>query len=196
MIRVAVSVRSAALRAALEGVVRNEPELELIEDSGEFAADVLLASDAELDVHDLGEEHAAPAVVLVARDPDAALVAGALRAGVKAVLPEDAAPGEVAAAIHAAAAGLVALQPADVEVLMAGTARPDPSRDGPVSLTPRESEVLQLMAEGLPNKQIAWRLGISEHTAKFHVATILGKLNAGTRAQAVAIGIRRGLILI
>jgi two-component system, NarL family, response regulator YdfI len=52
------------------------------------------------------------------------------------------------------------------------------------------------MAEGEANKTIAWKLGISEHTAKFHVASILGKLNAASRAEAVAIGIRRGLILL
>jgi DNA-binding NarL/FixJ family response regulator len=63
-------------------------------------------------------------------------------------------------------------------------------------LTPREIEVLRMMAEGAANKAIAFRLHISEHTAKFHVASILSKLNASTRAEAVAIGIRKGLILI
>jgi DNA-binding CsgD family transcriptional regulator len=52
------------------------------------------------------------------------------------------------------------------------------------------------MADGAANKEIAWKLGISEHTAKFHVASILGKLNAGSRTEAVAIGLRTGLILI
>jgi DNA-binding CsgD family transcriptional regulator len=56
--------------------------------------------------------------------------------------------------------------------------------------------VLRLVAEGDANKEIAWKLGISEHTAKFHVASILGKLNAGSRTEAVTIGIRRGLVLI
>jgi DNA-binding CsgD family transcriptional regulator len=63
-------------------------------------------------------------------------------------------------------------------------------------LTPRELEVLRLMAEGDANKNIAWKLSISEHTVKFHVASILGKLDAGTRAEAVAIGIRKGMILL
>jgi DNA-binding NarL/FixJ family response regulator len=62
------------------------------------------------------------------------------------------------------------------------------------ALTPRELEVLRMLADGLGNKQIGERLGISDHTAKFHVAQILGKLGAGSRAEAVAIGMRRGLV--
>jgi len=71
-----------------------------------------------------------------------------------------------------------------------------PPRDSPAGLTPRELEVLRMMAEGAANKNIAWKLGISEHTAKFHVASILTKLNASTRTEAVTMGIRRGLILL
>jgi len=64
------------------------------------------------------------------------------------------------------------------------------------SLTSREIEVLGMLAEGLANKNIAWRLGISEHTVKFHITSIFTKLNASSRAEAVAIGMRRGLILL
>jgi DNA-binding NarL/FixJ family response regulator len=63
-------------------------------------------------------------------------------------------------------------------------------------LTARELEVLRMMAEGAPNKIIAWRLGISEHTVKFHVASILSRLGASSRTEAVTIGIRRGLVLL
>jgi DNA-binding NarL/FixJ family response regulator len=63
-------------------------------------------------------------------------------------------------------------------------------------LTPREKEVLQMLASGLANKEIASRLAISEHTVKFHVASILGKFGAGSRTEAVAIGIRSGLVLL
>jgi len=63
-------------------------------------------------------------------------------------------------------------------------------------LTPREIEVLEIVSEGLSNKQIAARLNISEHTAKFHVNSILGKLAAGTRAEAVTRGLRRGLLKV
>ncbi|HXF26085.1 MAG TPA: response regulator transcription factor, partial [Bryobacteraceae bacterium] len=66
----------------------------------------------------------------------------------------------------------------------------------PEPLTPREIEVLKMLAEGLSNKLIAVDLGISEHTVKFHVNSILGKLNAGSRTEAVTTGIRRGLVIL
>ena len=64
------------------------------------------------------------------------------------------------------------------------------------ALTPREIEVLRLMADGASNKIIAHRLGISDHTVKFHVASILSKLNAGTRTEAVTLGLRMGLVYL
>jgi DNA-binding CsgD family transcriptional regulator len=82
-----------------------------------------------------------------------------------------------------------------LEPLLAASA-PVPVSAASAALTARELDVLRLVAEGDANKEIAWKLGISEHTAKFHVASILGKLNAGSRTEAVTIGIRRGLVLI
>jgi NarL family two-component system response regulator YdfI len=63
-------------------------------------------------------------------------------------------------------------------------------------LTARERDVLQMLSQGLGNKEIAARLKISEHTVKFHVASILGKLGASTRTEAVSVALRRGLILL
>jgi two-component system nitrate/nitrite response regulator NarL len=74
-----------------------------------------------------------------------------------------------------------------------------PGESGPKSrlvLTPRETEVLRLMADGASNKIIAHKLGISDHTAKFHVTSILSKLNAGSRTEAVMLGVRMGLIYL
>ena len=68
--------------------------------------------------------------------------------------------------------------------------------DAGEALTPRELEVFAMLAEGAGNKAIAWKLGISEHTVKFHVASIMSKLSATSRTEAVAIGIRRGLIML
>jgi two-component system, NarL family, response regulator YdfI len=65
-----------------------------------------------------------------------------------------------------------------------------------VALTPREIEVLRLLADGASNKLIAHKLGISDHTVKFHVTSILSKLNAGTRTEAVTLGIRMGLVYL
>ena len=78
-----------------------------------------------------------------------------------------------------------------------GAPRPTrPAVDLSEPLSPREMQVLRMLAEGLGNKEIAWQLGISDHTVKFHVASILGKLHASTRTEAVALGIRQGLVPI
>ena len=91
------------------------------------------------------------------------------------------------------AAGLVALHP-DALRRAPRPVRAEPDRAQP--LTGREIEVLGMLAEGLGNKVIAARLGISTHTVKFHVASILSKLGAGSRTEAVSIGMRRGLVAI
>ena len=83
-----------------------------------------------------------------------------------------------------------ASEPADVTLVLSGS---PPSEDD-VPLTPRELEVLALLAEGLSNKAIARRLGISVHTAKFHVGTLMDKLDAVGRTDAVAHAVRRGVI--
>lgn len=126
----------------------------------------------------------------------------ALREGVRAVLPNDVSPEQLVAALQAAASGLLVLHPAQAAAQVATNGfSPAPARTRELNelaepLTPRESEVLQMLASGLGNKEIAAKLAISEHTVKFHVASILGKLGAATRTEAVSIGIRRGLVLL
>jgi NarL family two-component system response regulator YdfI len=124
-------------------------------------------------------------------------LADAMRAGIAGILPSDISPDQLVAALHAAARGLIVQHP---EYASAGFSNP---RAVPrvvdelaEPLTRRESEVLQMLASGLGNKEIASRLNISEHTVKFHVASILGKLGASSRTEAVSIGIRRGLVLL
>ena len=124
-------------------------------------------------------------------------IAEALRAGVRILLPSDISPDQLFSALQAGAAGLMVMHPAEMTALFPAS---DPA-SRPVAelaepLTPRENEVLQMLAVGLANKEIAARLGISEHTVKFHVASIFGKLGAGTRTEAVSLGIRRGLVLL
>src|SRR5690348_122775 len=113
---------------------------------------------------------------------------------VRAYLPADAAAAEILAAITAAGQGLVVLTQVQAERLLPARSPRETLPRLVEALTPREIEVLRLMADGLVNKEIADRLGISEHTAKFHVASILGKLQASSRTDAVARGMRRGLI--
>lgn len=115
-----------------------------------------------------------------------AAMASALRAGASGVLPPEASGADFAAALAAIGRGLVV---APAEAL----APPRPASGG-VNLTPREREVLDLLALGASNKVIARRLGLSFHTAKAHVAMVLEKLGAGSRADAVARGARAGLV--
>ena len=159
-------------------------------------------------IDETDEGRAAPAFVLIGVEQDEALTE-ALRAGVvRALLPRVATGGEIIAAVAAVAAGLVVI---DAEIFAALLAPPsvDALRSEPPiteqlpsavteveALTPREREVLTLLAEGLANKEIAWRLKISEHTVKFHIASVFAKLNVATRTEAVMQGIRRGLIMV
>ncbi len=130
-----------------------------------------------------------PVVALLSAEPQAA---EALAAGARGALFRDAAAERVAAALAAAARGLTVLDAG----LAASVVRapPAPALDEP--LTPRELEVLTLLAEGLANKAIAARLGISEHTAKFHVNAILGKLGAESRSEAIVRAARLGLVVL
>lgn len=141
-------------------------------------------------------------VVVLVEPASLAASSAALREGVRAVLPNDVSPEQLVAALQAAASGLLVLHPAQIaaQVTTNGFAT-SPARSRELSelaepLTPRESEVLQMLASGLGNKEIAAKLTISEHTVKFHVASILGKLGAATRTEAVSLGIRRGLVLL
>jgi NarL family two-component system response regulator YdfI len=137
-----------------------------------------------------------PTVVLTEALSTAASVQ-ALQAGIRAVLPNEISTDQLAAALQAAAAGLVVLHPAEIPAAFPAAAPASPPlTELPEPLTRREREVLQMLAAGLANKEIAARLNISDHTAKFHVAAILGKLGAATRTEAVALGIRRGLVLL
>ncbi len=122
-------------------------------------------------------------------DDPATQATAALRAGARAVLRRDASPAELVAAIEAVAAGLVVLH-------LEAVPRPPKSDAAAEPLTRREREILTLLADGLGNKVIAARLGISDHTVKAHVGAIFDKLHVGTRAEAVALGLRLGLIAL
>lgn len=116
----------------------------------------------------------------------------ALRSGARAVLASDAPAQQIVAAVLAVSVGL-AVVPAEDSAIVFPTGRLEQPTE---PLTPREMEVIEMLAEGLSNKMIAHRLDISEHTAKFHVNSILAKLHAGTRTEAMMRAIRLGLIKI
>jgi two-component system, NarL family, response regulator YdfI len=137
-----------------------------------------------------------PVVVLTGNSPPG-WPNRALRNGVRAVLPVDVPRDQLAATLQAVTTGLLVLHPAEISAVLPAATRSSQSvSELAETLTRREREVLQMLAAGLANKEIASRLNISDHTAKFHVASILGKLGATTRTEAVTAGIRRGLVLL
>jgi two-component system, NarL family, response regulator YdfI len=131
-------------------------------------------------------------------DAEEGWAAEALRAGVRGVLARAATAAEITAATLAAARGLVVLQPAAAQALVPPERVPAAIglAVGAEALTPRELEVLRLVSEGLGNKIISRRLGISEHTVKFHMGAIMAKLGAASRTEAVTQAARRGLIML
>lgn len=201
-------------RSGLAALLAGEPGLAIV---GQAApADLALIADGpgspRVALWDLGlSPHAAleglpaaaesgpPVLALVA---DEELAAEAHAAGARGLLFRDAGPLRLAAALRAVAEGLVVLDLSLADLLLPpaddGEDPADPTLGGEPAepLTPREVEVLQLLSQGLFNKQIAARLVISEHTVKFHVAAILGKLGAEGRTDAVVRAARAGLILL
>lgn len=150
---------------------------------------------------DLGADVPRAAVILTDDAGQAARLARAGRPG-WACLGRDAGVEELDLAVRAAAAGLVLLDLPALAAAVGGLSGTTPAQSAPNGdrppehLTPREFQVLQLIAQGLPNKGIARALGISENTAKFHVAALTAKLGASSRTEAVTIGARRGLIVL
>ncbi len=127
--------------------------------------------------------------VLLAASPGTAVVRAAARMNIFSVLPMEVTPRQLAAALAATVAGFSVTLPRP-------PSRREESLPGNEHLTPREVEVLRLMARGHRNKQMAALLKISEHTAKFHVSSVMAKLGARTRTEAVTIGMMRGLVAI
>ena len=212
MIRVFIVAASPLARAGLENLLATR-EVQVVASGGSIdalaemladtAPDVVLidASGEPLDamMESIASSGLASdvSVVLLGDGMTAAASAEALRAGIRAALPGDISPEQLVSALQAVNSGLIVLHASHAdEALAAGSAAARPTDELAESLTRREVEVLQMLAAGLSNKEIAARLGISDHTVKFHVASILGKLGAGTRTEAVSLGIRRGLVLL
>jgi DNA-binding NarL/FixJ family response regulator len=191
MIRVAVATGSLRLNQALHALLRERGRFEVITSAAaldEFhASEREISGAADVVITDIPSRMAdeTGATVLLSDEDDLFASARPLRAGL-ALLPTSASADQVIAAIEAAAAGLAVVHPDHAASLSA--------HPGDDPLTPREREVLHLLAAGLGNKEIAGRLAISDHTAKFHVSQILAKLNAVSRAEAVSIAMRRGLV--
>ena len=216
MTRVLVAAASAVTRAGLEVILAREPAFTVVggattgsltEEVTEHEPDVLLLELAAIDdealvlLHTLSIDtddgaRPSPALVVLSDERDPLQIAGLLRGGVRGLLPRDARAIEIVAAVSAAAAGLTVVASEWSSALRSAPPTEGGSENRREPLTPREIEVLRLIAEGLGNKQIAARLAISEHTVKFHVGSVFAKVGASTRAEAVVIGARRGLIVL
>ncbi len=189
MIRVFISAATAADEFALAAVLAEDERLEILETGEGRNADVLLLSGGGSMPAGFGR---IPSVVLT----DDVFEPSDYRSSVRARLPANATAGELLAAIAAAAQGLVILTEQQADALFAHPTVPQRPPAMVEELTARELQVLRGVAEGWANKEIAEQLHISEHTVKFHVASILGKLQVGSRTEAVTQGIRMGLIPI
>ena len=204
-LRVICHFANASFADEVEALLAGVQDLVVLEagtDAPLAPADVLLTDESGLEELSASAEAdsdrtagALPIVALVANGD--AGIASALRSGARAALPLHAGADMIAAACYAAAAGLSA-RPVRRDRSSArrrtGQLPHEPADDTP--LTPREREVLRLLADGLGNKAIARRLGISAETVKAHVSAILAKLHSTTRTEAVAVGARLGLIVL
>jgi len=214
--RVLVAADSAVARMGLEGLVRSSDLLHLVSSTtlhGVFHGDILeeMQPDAILlewrqpaeeflsAISELPNGEGAPAIIVLAEEGESPTLERTMGAGtVRAVLSLESPAEEIIAAVYAAALGFAVLRPERVESVTRASA-PAHRQPGEIlhqALSPREREVLGMLAEGLGNKEVAWRLKISEHTVKFHINSIFQKLNASSRTEAVTTGIRYGLISI
>lgn len=192
----AVLSESATVRAGLATLLGATSGIRVARTLGEEEAPALGGEEVDVVVHDvpagLSAEEAlsrTPADVPVLALVDTPERARELvRAGAQGVMQRDVSAERLAAASVAVASGLAAFDPESLRALLA------PSGAEPSVLSAREHEVLELVADGLSNKLIAERLGVTDHTVKFHVRSLLDKLGADTRADAVARAARRGLL--
>ena len=196
--RVAVFASAPALRAGLTALLNDDERVVVLSDDDlarGVSPDVILLENSASDLIEelIDQEWPQSAILIVGEPPVEAMtggerIVGAVSSGIDSA--------RLKAAVQAIAAGLVVLDP-DLSATMPIWGRPgDESADQPNILTPRERQVLDLVARGYPNKSIAYELGISEHTAKFHVGSLLTKLDAASRAEVVTNATRRGLLSV
>lgn len=221
MVRVLVAADSELARAELEALIEHGDSLRVIGSSTAgvalpewvraLAPDVIVLETPALEddafalwLARVSDAAAAVPLILIGDDVLRTVARELLHAGVRGLLSYGATAEEICAAVEAVAAGLVTLDPAAVDAMVTSLERAVPARALPAvasppvtprpSLTRREIEVLNAVAEGLGNKHIAARLGISEHTVKTHLAAIFEKLDVTSRTEAVILGARSGII--
>jgi NarL family two-component system response regulator YdfI len=209
-LRVLIFAASSLMRAGLESLLEAEESIEVsasVSSAAELASasanrepDVVVIQADNLNALSLRQEVGAlkVPVVLLAKQIDADLIFDALSSGISGVLHADSSSRELASALHGAAVGLITLTNGAATLLAKSLRNRTPADQDEIfeELTAREHEVMEMMVEGLSNKEIAVQLNLSVHTVKFHISSILAKLGAASRTEATTIGLRRGLITI
>ncbi len=208
MIRILVVDDHPIVRDGLVAVLSTQPDFDVVGDAGDGQAalrqiealrpDVLLLDLEMPGLDGVGvlrwlreQDRAVPAIVFTAFDTDERIVE-AVRAGARGYLLKGAPRAELFNAVRVVHDGGSLLQPIIASKLMQRMAQPAPDLSEP--LTEREQEVLVLLAQGKPNRDIAAALVVTERTVKFHVSSILGKLGASNRTEAVVLAKERGLV--
>ena len=220
MVRILLADDHPIVREGLRNLLETQPDFEVIAEcaNGEEAVrmvtqlhpDVLLL-DLEMPVMDgvetirrLNQQSGMPRIIVFTAFDDDERIIHAIQAGANGYLLKDAPREEIFKAIHVAMSGGSLLQPVVASKLLHHVGQQQ-QRNIPIrgsmpmqveELTERELEVLRLLAQGMPNKEIATHLIISERTAKFHVSSIMGKLGATNRTEAVSLAVQRGLITL
>jgi DNA-binding NarL/FixJ family response regulator len=214
VIRVAVAAQALALRAGLSALLSAGEAVEVVAEAASLPelepllpeVDVLVLATSRppslIGLDRLPSEEASPAVLLLTDDVKAASALAGLRPW--GILPQEASAEELLAAVAALHEGLIVVSPSlageAIERLVglgeAGRLTQAEAEAPAEALTERERQVLQLLAQGLANKQIAASLSISEHTVKFHVSGIYAKLGAASRTEAVRLGVQQGLVVL
>ena len=213
MIRVMVVAASPVVRAGLSAVLTSNPQLTVVGSASDLDAllrevqlqpDVVLldlSSNLQQSVWEkllsMQEQQYPSPIIALVDELDSINLEVALRSGVRGILPDTSTESEIIAAVEAIAFGLIVLHPDAVELLFLKESMREKVTLTPIqTLTPREIEVLEMLGSGLGNKAIAKRLHISDHTVKFHVSSIFGKLGVSSRTEAVTVGVRLGLIML
>ena len=209
-IRLLVADDHPLLREGLVAVLSTQHDFEVVGEAGNGAEAVQKVAQLQPDVVLLDlempemdgvealkrmQEHnpGVRVIIFTAFDADDRILA-AVQAGAQGYILKGAPRDQVFDAIRIVHAGDSLLQPVIASKLLRQMSQNTEPHDESSSITPREMEVLGLLAQGLQNKEIAGQLGITERTVKFHVGSILGRLNAGNRTEAVAIAVQRHLI--
>ena len=211
MTTIAIYSADPVLRCSLEQLLRGDPAMTVVGVADNPSAMLRLIDQNHVDavladsppreqLADWRNRHADTAFVVLIDGYSDEDSLDALRAGARGILPRSAERNEIAVAVKAVTNGLAVLPRELLPTLLNGGSEADELPDSNdavrTRLTPRELEILTAMADGASNKAIARRLGISFHTAKFHVAAILDKLNADSRTEAVMRAAQLGLVML